>query len=84
MAREAGFQAERRAFSPHLTLGRVRRELSQTGLRSLEAWLQETRDQEFGTVDVGHLVVLRSDLRPSGPEYTELMRFELGLPVADL
>lgn len=83
VAQEVGFAPEGRPFSPHLTLGRVRRGLSRSGLKSLEAWLEETRDHEFGEVAVGHLALLRSDLRPAGPEYHEMTRFELGLPLGD-
>jgi 2'-5' RNA ligase len=66
-----GFPSERRPFSPHLTLGRVKRGRSPAELEALGQYASRAR------VRVGEMVVhavhlMRSDLRPSGAVYTEL------------
>lgn len=62
-----GFKREARAFSPHVTLGRVRQPHAQP--RLAEA-LAASRD--FGRVDVAQISLMRSDLSPRGARYTEL------------
>lgn len=71
----AGFPAERRAFSPHLTLGRVR-DGGDPG--PLGALLQAGAEQGFGVVPVTAVVLYRSELRPEGPVYTPLAKYPLG------
>jgi 2'-5' RNA ligase len=63
----AGFEAEPRAFQPHLTLGR---------------WRERTRRPALPEVDLGEgvvdrLVLFRSQPRSSGSEYTPLSEFPL-------
>jgi 2'-5' RNA ligase len=65
----AGFPPERRAFKPHLTLGRWK----DGGRRPL---LPATADLGGGAVH--RLVLFRSDLKPSGAVYTALDAFPLG------
>lgn len=68
-----GFAKEKRAFNPHLTLGRVR---SNEGLSSLVAAVRETMDLTgpgFVAVDA---VLFESILSPSGAQYREICRFE--------
>ncbi len=70
-----GFEAERRPFRPHLTIGRVKAERAPAELvRALEA---EPADECVGTVTVDEVVLMRSDLRPGGPIYTPLAVFPL-------
>jgi 2'-5' RNA ligase len=69
-ARESGFEPEKRAFRPHLTLARALR-----GARP--AWqegLSVDRGDEFS---VDRLVLFRSQLHPSGARYTALDHFML-------
>jgi 2'-5' RNA ligase len=61
------FKRETRAFSPHVTLGRVRQPHAQPRLREA---LAATR--VVGTVAVTHVSLMRSDLSPRGARYTEL------------
>jgi 2'-5' RNA ligase len=65
-----GFAPENRAFTPHLTLGRVkggrRDELEALGTYACSCVVQATA-QEVTAVSL-----MRSDLRPSGAVYTEL------------
>jgi RNA 2',3'-cyclic 3'-phosphodiesterase len=62
-----GFERDARGFSPHLTLGRVRRELDRATAVALErAALAATTSY---VVSVESLDLMRSDLGPKGPSY---------------
>ena len=78
VARECGFPAETRPFSPHLTIGRVRDRLSTDGLRRLAGWIGEAASEGYGVVPVGSVELYRSDLRPTGPVYVPLASLALG------
>lgn len=67
LARE-GFPPERRAFKPHLTLGRVR-EGAFVPQTAREALASASR-QEFGRFGVERLVLMKSELTPRGPIYS--------------
>ena len=73
---ELGFRPEGRSFSPHLTLGRVRR-----GGPTPPALLERLGEQEAfdaGVIEVRETVVLASQLTPTGPVYTPMGRLPLG------
>jgi RNA 2',3'-cyclic 3'-phosphodiesterase len=61
-----GFKKEDRAFSPHLTLGRVR---SQRGMIMFVDELDTFKEKEFGAMPVDRILIMKSDLTPKGPEY---------------
>ena len=63
-----GFTREDREFSPHLTIGRVK---SQRGIGGLVLKLEKT-EFESEKMQVEQVVVMRSDLRPTGAVYTPL------------
>ncbi len=67
--RQLGFVPEDRAFHPHLTLGRVKSAGDGEGLASV---LSGRRDVVFGATKVDRVLVMRSQLRPQGPEYSVL------------
>ncbi len=70
-----GYPREARDFRPHLTLGRVRSGKGKSELlRRIEALLHIN----LGEFRVERLVLFKSDLRPSGPIYTELRALILG------
>jgi len=69
-----GFKAESRPFSPHLTLARFKAPPA----RDIEGLGRRLEHERFGTVHVGELRLMRSDLRPSGPIYSVLEAFPLG------
>lgn len=81
---EEGFAGEQRAFSPHVTLARVRDDAPSNLRREVVARvdaLERSCRLEL-SVPVTELVVMRSDLSSSGPRYTPLHRFALqGVPV---
>lgn len=69
-----GFDREKRGFTPHLTLGRIRRIASRdTWLSSLEA----LKDIRLGAVYVEGVSLMKSELRRTGAVYTELGRVHL-------
>lgn len=74
-----GFSPETRAFSPHLTLGRVKREAGVTDLRDLGAVIEATEVGLLGTVTVEEVVLFQSTLSRGGADYTPLARSRLGL-----
>jgi 2'-5' RNA ligase len=63
-----GFPAERRPFSPPLTIGRVK---SPQGLKPVQDRLPAI-DYESGRIDVDSIKVMKSQLKPTGAEYSAL------------
>ncbi|HXF60919.1 MAG TPA: RNA 2',3'-cyclic phosphodiesterase [Caldilineaceae bacterium] len=83
LVQEAGFPAEERSFSPHLTVARVRKEASRAEVQrtgqALAAYIaQRPTSLLAGPFSVDHLVYFRSDLRPSGSLYTPLATVQIG------
>jgi len=74
----AGFDSERRAFHPHLTLGRARRDLGRSTQAALGEGLSQVQIGALGAWRVGSLVLMRSELRPDGPRYFRLDNLPLG------
>lgn len=72
--RAVGIELETRDFSAHVTLGRVR---SSRGREALVQAIESVGEIVFGRVDVGSIVLMRSVLKPAGPEYTPLQRSPL-------
>lgn len=73
----AGFAAEDRPFSPHLTLARAQRGATHNTLRKVGQLLQELRTPEQIAVTVGEIVYVHSELKPGGSVYTSLGHFAL-------
>ncbi len=70
MASRLGFEKEKRGFSPHLTLARVRKgKKISDDLRNLIISRRETR---IGESSFKRLVLFSSNLTPEGPVYTEV------------
>ncbi|MFH0811769.1 MAG: RNA 2',3'-cyclic phosphodiesterase [Pseudomonadota bacterium] len=72
-----GFEPEKRKFSPHLTLGRVR---SPRGKKELIQYLIDERERTFGDLKIDRVILFKSELRPSGAVYTALREFNLHQP----
>lgn len=70
-----GFAAERRGYSPHLTIGRVRTLRSPGRLRGA---LNEEADSSFGLSRIERVVLYRSELGPESSTYHELAAFRFG------
>jgi 2'-5' RNA ligase len=77
-----GFPIEERPFTAHLTLGRINNWMTSDQKNSLRSKLEAAHHQSFGTMKADHLTLYRSDLRPEGPAYSELLRVELSAPLA--
>jgi len=77
MAREFGFPAEQRSFSAHLTIGRVKGRLSAESGRRLAEVVQRSQGESYGSVPVGAIHLLTSELRPDGPVYARMARLDL-------
>jgi 2'-5' RNA ligase len=71
---EVGVAKERRGFTAHFTLGRVR---SPRNLEALLAALRAEPVESFGTVCVDQFSLMESELNPSGSIYTVRDRFSL-------
>jgi 2'-5' RNA ligase len=70
-----GFPKERRGFTAHITLGRVR---SARNAEALLAALAQPETGPPGSVEVNQFELMQSELRPTGSVYTVLDRFPLG------
>jgi 2'-5' RNA ligase len=69
-AARLGYEAETRPFSPHLTIGRVRQQVSASDQQKVRAALDRTSVSALGRADVTAVHLFKSDLKPSGAEYT--------------
>jgi len=67
-----GFAPDRKGFSPHLTIARVR---SGRNKAELVECISENVNSEFGVIRAGCLRLKRSDLTPKGPVYSTLKEF---------
>jgi len=77
IAQRYGFLAEPRAFSAHLTIGRVKERLSAEGGRTLGTFIEKSRGESYGIVAVRAVELFKSDLHPGGPVYTSLAHLSL-------
>jgi 2'-5' RNA ligase len=71
---ELGFTRERRGYTPHLTLGRLR---SGKGSKTMAQALDAIRASDLGNMEVQEVILFRSHLMPAGAEYTKLNSFQL-------
>ena len=77
IVQEAGFKPDKRHFSPHLTIARARRRCTREELKRVGQRIQKfVKDKGSGSADrlfvTSRVVLVRSDLRPSGAVYTSL------------
>lgn len=72
---ELGFKRENRAFSPHLTIGRVKQAAVSARIR---AALQSIGDFQGGAQGADEVVLFQSHLKREGAEYVPICRYELG------
>jgi 2'-5' RNA ligase len=66
-----GFPPEEKAYHPHLTLARIKRENATVGSALLENQVLE-KDQHLGTLTIDRFTLIQSDLDSSGARYTSL------------
>ena len=72
-----GIASEARAFSPHLTLARIKERLELEPLRETVAALPSL---DFGHFDARSFFLYQSKLRPTGSVYTKLREFPFAQP----
>ena len=84
-AQHIGFDSEKRPYSPHITLARIRRNTSNTQAKVIGQLLQEYRrtetilkkDSITPSFMVNEFVHMKSELKPSGAVYTPLQSYHL-------
>jgi len=67
--RGLGFPGERRGFSPHITVARVK---SGRNREALNSAIMDMTDREFGTMMVDSIQLKKSVLTPKGPVYSTI------------
>jgi 2'-5' RNA ligase len=67
-----GYSREERAFSPHLTLGRVSRNVNSQDVKAISKALEATKIGFLGATCVEKVHLYRSDLQPTGAVYTQI------------
>ncbi|MDA8168322.1 MAG: RNA 2',3'-cyclic phosphodiesterase [Nitrospiraceae bacterium] len=75
LEKAGGSPRERKPFVPHLTLGRVK---SLRGRPGLLEGLATLKDILFGKIMVENIYLMRSELKPGGPEYSVLKKIPFG------
>jgi 2'-5' RNA ligase len=80
-----GFPREGRPWHPHLTIGRVfdERRFRREASAALRSALAETAATSFGTMRIGEVTLMRSDLSPAGARYSVRRAVSLPPPVSD-
>jgi 2'-5' RNA ligase len=73
-----GFTVEKRPFSPHFTLARIKEPLKPDERQSLLRLLKETKIASLSPYRVDRLSVMRSELLRSGARYTHLSDYTFG------
>jgi len=69
-----GFKRENRDFSPHITIGRVK---DKKGIEPVIKELDNFRDASFGSVEVREVLLMKSELKQAGAEYSKVAVFKL-------
>ncbi len=72
-----GFEKEKRAFTPHLTMARLDPAAKTGNPASAAQRFMERRQPNFGTMTASEFFLFQSKLSPRGAQYTKLARFPL-------
>lgn len=67
-----GFSREERPFSPHLTLGRVKRDASTRERQGIGEMIAKMQARELGEFRVEGVSIMKSELSPGGSVYARL------------
>ncbi|MEW6109799.1 MAG: RNA 2',3'-cyclic phosphodiesterase [Nitrospirota bacterium] len=70
-----GYENEKKAFSPHLTIGRVR---SQKRIAEVLKRLDEFSKSDFGNIEINNIILMKSELKPAGAQYYRLAEIPFG------
>jgi 2'-5' RNA ligase len=71
-SRRLGYESEERGFSPHLTIGRVKQNITATEQQAIRHALEGAKIDSLGVARVDSVQLFKSDLRPTGSVYTRL------------
>jgi len=69
-----GFQPERRKFSPHVTVARVKTGRNKDRLADI---IGQFQNSEFGEISVDRIILKKSVLTPQGPIYSDIITIPL-------
>lgn len=72
-----GFNREKRPFSPHVTLGRVRDNVATNKIREFSEVLKNIKYDEKQYIEVNEVKLIRSQLYSAGAVYTEISSVNL-------
>jgi 2'-5' RNA ligase len=72
---KCGFEPERRPFTPHLTIGRVRNPMRNPRMRQA---LEAAANLDFGSCSIEFMTLYRSHLSPHGATYEALAMLPFG------
>jgi RNA 2',3'-cyclic 3'-phosphodiesterase len=72
-----GFTPERRAFSPHLTIARIRRNTDHKQAQGIGEILSKYKVETLGATTIEQVHLYQSVLTPSGPIYTLMHSVDL-------
>jgi 2'-5' RNA ligase len=75
-----GYASEDKAFSPHLTIGRVSQHATHEEIKRITETLKQTKALSVGAIEVDAICLFRSDLNPEGAQYTRLYTAPLSAP----
>jgi 2'-5' RNA ligase len=71
-SRRLGYESEERPFSAHLTLGRVKQNVTATDQQKIRRAIEATQVDLLGGARVDSVHLYKSELKPSGSVYTRL------------
>jgi 2'-5' RNA ligase len=74
---DLGFALETKAFHAHLTLARIKEGERQVGQALARSGMMEC-PATVGSISVDSIVLMKSDLRPTGSVYTKLWEVKMG------
>lgn len=75
--RSLGFEPDDKPFTPHLTLARIKMGERQVGQYFPQSGVCD-QPLALGAIMTTSLVLMKSDLRPTGPRYTKLWEVNVG------
>ncbi len=75
-----GYEQDERAFSPHLTLGRVHQNINPADMQKIRTTLDTIQLGNIGTTRVDSIHLFKSDRLPNGAIYTKLFSAPLSKP----
>ena len=67
-----GYESEARGFNPHLTIGRIKQDISASDQHKVRHALEETKIDSLGTARVNSVHLYKSELKPTGSVYTQI------------